>query len=73
MGRFNLRKINELRFRKEYQIKISKMFAASENLNDKEDINGSWENIKENVTTLAKEGLGLYELKQQKSWSDEKV
>jgi len=73
VGRFNLRKINELRFRKEYQIKISKMFAASENLNDKEDINGAWENIKENVTTLAKEGLGLYELKQQKSWSDEKV
>jgi len=49
VGRFNLRNINELRFRKEYQIKISNMFAASENLNDKEDINGAWENIKENV------------------------
>jgi len=32
-------------WRKNYQIKISKKFAALENLNDIEDINGDWENI----------------------------
>jgi hypothetical protein len=69
---FNLRKVNELEFRKEYQIKISKTFAALENLNNREDISGAWENIKENVKTLVKESLGLYELKQHKPWLDEK-
>jgi len=59
VGRFNLRKINELEFRKQYQIKISKMFAALENLHDREDINRAWKNIKESVKTLAKESLGL--------------
>jgi hypothetical protein len=32
-------KLSELEVRKEYQIKISKRFAALENLNDSEDIN----------------------------------
>ena len=42
-----------------------------ENLNDREDINRTWENIKENIKTLAKENIGLYELKQYKPWFDE--
>jgi hypothetical protein len=37
--RFNLRKVNELEVRKQYQIKISNRFAALENLNDSEDVN----------------------------------
>jgi hypothetical protein len=37
--RFNLRKLNEMEVRKQYQIKISKRFAALENLSDSEDIN----------------------------------
>jgi hypothetical protein len=41
--RFNLRKLNELEVRKLYQIKISKRFAALENLNVSDDINGAWE------------------------------
>ena len=53
MGRFNLRKTNELEFRKQYQIKISRMFATLENLNDREDINRAWENIKKNIKTAA--------------------
>jgi hypothetical protein len=36
MEGFNLRKLNELEVRKQYQIKISKMFAVLENLNDNE-------------------------------------
>ena len=44
--RFNIKKLIELEVRKQYQIKISSRFAAWENLNDREDINGTWENTK---------------------------
>ena len=40
---------------KQYQIAISNRFAALDNLNDSEDINKAWENIKENTKTSAKE------------------
>jgi hypothetical protein len=63
VGGFNLRKLSELEFRKQYQIKISNRFAGLENLNDSEDINGGWENIKGNIKTSAKDSLVLYELK----------
>ena len=69
--RFNLRKLNELEVKKEYQIEITNRFAALEDLNDDEDVNRTWENIKENIKTSAKESLGLHELKQHKSWFDE--
>ena len=39
MERFNLRKLNELEVRKQYQIKISNNLAVLENLSDREDIN----------------------------------
>ena len=67
----NLRKLNELEVRKQYQIKISDSLAALENFSDSDDINRAWENIKENVKTLAKESLGLYKLKQHKPLFDE--
>ena len=35
--RFNLRKLNELEVRKQYQIEISNRFAALVNLSDNED------------------------------------
>jgi len=44
--RFNLRKQNELEVRKQYQIEITNMFAALENLSDDEDINRAWETLK---------------------------
>ena len=47
--RFNLRQLNELEFRKQYQTEISNRFAALENLSDSEDLNRAWENIKENI------------------------
>ena len=62
-GRYNLRKLRELEVRKQFQIKTSKRFAALENLNDSEDINRAWENIKEYIETSDKESLGLYELR----------
>ena len=42
-----------------------------EDVNDGEDINRTWNNIKDNIKTSAKESLGLHELKQHKPWFDE--
>jgi len=39
-----------------------------ENLNGDQNVNRSWENIKENIKTSAKESLGLHEWKQHNSW-----
>jgi hypothetical protein len=50
---FNLRKLNELKFRKQYRIKISNRFAALENLSDSEDISTAWEISQEKVKTSA--------------------
>jgi hypothetical protein len=69
--RYNLRWLNELEFRKQYQIEITNRFAAVENLIYDEDINRAWGNIKEIIKTSAKDSLGLYELKQHKVWCDE--
>ena len=57
--RFKLRKLNELKVRKQYQIKISNRFAAFENLSDSEDVKMVWENIQENIKTSVKESLDL--------------
>ena len=65
--RFNLRKLRELEVKKQYQIEITNRFAPLENLNDDEDINSVWEN----VTSSAKESLGLQELRQHKTWFDQ--
>ena len=51
--RFNLRKLNEPEFRGHYQIEITNRFAALENLNYVEDVNRTWEHIKENIQTSA--------------------
>jgi len=58
-----LRKLNEPEVREQYQIEIRKKCAALENLNDDEDVNRTWENIKGNIQTSAKERLGLHQLK----------
>jgi hypothetical protein len=43
----------------------------TDHLSDGEDINRTWENIKENIKTSAKESLGLHELKPHRPWFDE--
>ena len=70
--RFNLRKLNEAEVREQYQIQITNRIAALENFNDDEDVNRTWENIKEKIQTSAEESLGLQELNQNKPWFDEK-
>jgi len=67
----NLRKLSELEVWKHYQIRISNRFATLENLNDSKDINRAWENIKENIISTDEDSLGLYVLKQNKTWFDE--
>ena len=57
--RFNLRKLNELEVRKQYQSEITNRFAALKSLSDSEEINRSWENIKENIKISPKESLSL--------------
>jgi len=69
--RFNLRKLNEPEVRELYQIEITNRYSALENVNDYEDVNRIWENIKENIETSAEGSLGVHELKQNKRWFDE--
>jgi hypothetical protein len=57
--RFNLRKLNELEARKQYQIEITNRFVALDNLSDVENTNRGWENIRESIKTSAEESLGL--------------
>jgi hypothetical protein len=47
--------------------------AALKNLSDRQDKNRAWENNKENIKISATLNLGLYELKQHKTWFDENV
>ena len=44
--RFNLKKLNELEFRKQNQIEITNKYAALDILRDDEDINRTLDNIK---------------------------
>ena len=53
--RFNLRNLNDLEVRKQYQIEIKNRFAALENVSEDEGINRAWESIKENIKTSATE------------------
>ena len=69
--RFNLRKLNETEIMEQYQIEITNRFAGLENVSEDEDVNRTWENIKENILTSAQESLGLHESKQNKPWFDE--
>jgi hypothetical protein len=64
--RFNLRKLSELEVMKKYRVKVAKRFVALENLYDREDTNGAWENIKGNNKTSAKERRSLHVLKRHK-------
>jgi len=70
--RFDRQRFNsEPEVREQYQIEITNRFEALENLNDDEDVDRTWENIKENIQTSMKESLGLHKLKQNKPWFDE--
>ena len=52
--RFNLSKLNELEVRKQCQVEITNRFAALETLNENEDVNRIWGNIKHTIQISAK-------------------
>jgi hypothetical protein len=52
--RFNFKKLSDLEVMKQYQLKISHLFAALENLHVSEDIHRAWDNIKENTKSQLK-------------------
>ena len=68
--KFDLRKLNELEVRKQYQIQVTNRFAALENVSESKDISRAWGNVKDNIKTSATDILGLYELKQHQQWFD---
>jgi hypothetical protein len=44
--------------KEEYEAKITKSFAALEDLDDDVDKNRDWKTVRENIKILAKENLG---------------
>jgi hypothetical protein len=55
--KINLKNLSEAEVREQYQIKISKMFASLENLNNTENKNEALESNKENINISVK---GVY-------------
>jgi hypothetical protein len=64
--RFNVKKLNEGDVKQQYQVTIRNKFAALENLENSGDINGAWDNIRENIKIWAQESLGYCEPKHRK-------
>jgi hypothetical protein len=69
--RFNVKILNEEDVKEQYQVTIRNKFAALENLEDSGDINGAWDNIRENIKISTQESLGYCESKHWKPWFDE--
>jgi hypothetical protein len=72
LGRFDLKKLNDVEVKEKYQVEISNIFAALKSLDESFDINNAWECIRENIKTSAKENLGYQKLKHNKPWFDDK-
>jgi hypothetical protein len=66
LERFNLKKLNDVEVKEEYQVEISNRFAALEILDESFDINNAWESIRDNIKTSAKENLGYHKLEPNK-------
>jgi hypothetical protein len=71
--RFNLKTLNGgcVCVKEQYQVTNRNKFAALENLEDSGDINGAWDNIRENVKISAKDSLGYCGSKHRKPLFDE--
>jgi heme-degrading monooxygenase HmoA len=55
MEAFNLKKLNDVQVKEQYEVKILNRFAAIQNLDDDVDGNKAWEYIKENINITATE------------------
>jgi hypothetical protein len=69
--RFNVKKLDEGDVKEKYHVTIGNKFAALENLENSGDINGAWDNIRENIKISAYESVGYCESKHRKPWFDE--
>jgi hypothetical protein len=69
--RFNVKKPNNGDVKEQYQVTIRNMFGTLENSEDSGDINGAWDNIRENIKISAEESLGYCESKHREPWFDE--
>jgi hypothetical protein len=63
MESFNVKKLNEVGGKEQYQVKTSNRLTVLENLDDDANINRAWETIGENIKISPKESVGYYELK----------
>jgi hypothetical protein len=70
MGRFNLKKLNEVEGKEQYLIEVSNRFTDLEDLDAEVELNSARETIRENIKISAKESLGYFELKKHKEWFD---
>jgi hypothetical protein len=68
---FDLKKLDVLEAKENFQIEISNRFAALETFGRSFDINNAWESITENIKTSAKDNLGYQKLKHNKPWLDD--
>jgi hypothetical protein len=51
--RLNVKKLDEGDVKEQYQVTTRKKFATLENFEDSGDINGAWDNIRENIKISA--------------------
>jgi hypothetical protein len=58
MGRFNLKKLNDVESKEQFRVEASNRFAASEDLDTEVEINSAWETIRENIKISAKGRIG---------------
>jgi hypothetical protein len=68
LEKFDLKKLNDVEVKEEYQVEISNRFAALESLDERFDINNTWKSIRDNIKTLAKDNLGYHRLRHKKPW-----
>jgi hypothetical protein len=71
LGRFDLKKLDDVEVKEKYHVEISNRFADLGSLDESFDINNAWESIRENIKTSAKENLGYQKLKHNKPWFED--
>jgi hypothetical protein len=71
LERFDLKKLDDVEVKEQYQVEISNTFAVLESLDKSFDIKNAWESIRENIKTSAKDNLGYHRLKHNKPWFDD--
>jgi hypothetical protein len=71
MEQLNLRKVNKIKVREQYELKISNRSATLESLDECGDINRASTEIRENNKLAAKGSPSTCEYKLHKPWSEE--